>query len=116
MFLRCQLGLSAGMSIKALEFEVSCPGILDTLLLEVRTGLLDQFGLEAVGDRRAQLGGEPCVFSLGVSLRYRKHAWSDNQGAGAAPAMEEEEGDSGEAAAFAGPGEATMSLHEGTES
>ena len=47
------------MSIKALEFEFSCPGILDPLLLEVSTGLLDQFGLEAVGDRRAQLDGEP---------------------------------------------------------
>ena len=104
------------MSIKVLEFAFSCPGILDTLLLKVSTGLLDQFGLEAVGDRRAQLDGEPCVFSLGVSLPYRKHAWSDRQGAGAAPAMEEEEGASGDAAAFASPGEATMALHEGTES
>ena len=116
MFLRWQLGFSAGRSIKALEFEFSCPGILDTLLLEVSTSFLDQFVLEAVGDRRAQLGGEPCVFSLGVSLPYKKHAWSISQGAGAAPAMEEEEGASGEAAAFAGPGEATMSLHQGTES
>ena len=49
------------------------------------------------------------MFSLGVSLPYRKHAWSDSQGAGAAPAMEKEEGASGEAAAFVGPREATVS-------
>lgn len=42
------------------------------------------------------------------NLLYRKHAWPDSLDDGAAPGMEGEEGASGEAAAFAGPGEAIL--------